>query len=68
MYRAILSALLSISLTQLILAIPSIATRLEQFDDASYCRQIDVYREVTQPPSRTALKEHTKENAQSRWL
>jgi hypothetical protein len=48
-FRAIAGALLSISLSQLILFLPSIAIRLEKFDGASYRRQIDSYRESMQP-------------------
>jgi len=47
-FQTIVSALLSISLSQLVLLLPSIAIRLEKFEDASYRRQIDSYRESMQ--------------------
>jgi hypothetical protein len=61
--RAIVGVLLSISLSQLILFLPSIAIRLEKFEDASYRRQIDSYRESMQQ-SRASPEE--PQHAQSR--
>jgi len=48
MFQTIISALLSISLAQLILRIPSIANRLEQIGGTKYDRQIDAFREFMQ--------------------
>lgn len=62
-FRAIVGALLSISLSQLVQFLPSIAIRLEKFEDASYRRQIDSYRESMQQ-SRASPEE--PQHAQSR--
>lgn len=60
-FQTIISALLSISLAQLIHCIPSIAHRLDQFHGTVYHRQIEVFRESMQqscasPEERTPIK------------
>jgi hypothetical protein len=78
MFQAIVSALLSISLAQLILCLPSIARRLEQLDGASYRRQIDSYREsmlqsrrspelLQDVPIKTQSTSIASTSARSRW-
>jgi hypothetical protein len=47
-FRTIVGSLLNISLSQLVRFLPSIANRLEKFNDASNRRHIDSYRESMQ--------------------